>query len=96
MTAPSDPRLPGGGNFVVSGLYNVSIAKAGQTNSYTTWSNNYGSQTSMYNGMLVNLSARMQNGLTIQGGLNTGSTVTDNCDIRGDLPEIARYQSVLP
>jgi len=89
VTAPSDPRLPGGGNFVVSDLYNVSIAKAGQTNSYTTWSNNYGSQTSMYNGMLVNLSARMQNGLTIQGGLNTGSTVTNSCDIRGDLPEIA-------
>ena len=89
VTAPSDPRLPGGGNYVVSGLYNVSNAKAGQTNSYTTWSNNYGSQTSMYNGVLVNVSARMRNGLTVQGGLNTGSTVTDSCDIRGDLPEIA-------
>ena len=76
VTAPSDPRLPGGGNFVVSGLYNVSNAKAGQTNSYTTWSNNYGSQTSMYNGVLVNVNARMRNGLTVQGGLNTGSTVT--------------------
>jgi hypothetical protein len=42
----------------------------------------------MYNGMLVNVSARMRNGLTLQGGLNTGSTVTDNCDIRADLPEI--------
>ena len=44
----------------------------------------------------MNLSARMQNGLTIQGGLNTGSTVTDSCDIRGDLPEIAADQSFLP
>ena len=42
VTAPSDPRLPGGGGYVVSGLYNVSNAKAGQTNSYTTWSNNFG------------------------------------------------------
>ena len=87
VTAPSDPRLPGGGNFVVPGLYNVSNAKAGQTNSYTTWSNNYGSQTSMYNGVLVNVNARLRNGLTVQGGLNSGSTVLDSCDIRGDLPE---------
>ena len=87
VTAPSDPRLPGGGNFVVGGLYNVNNQKVGQTNSYTTWSNNYGSQTSMYNGVLVNLTARTRNGLTIQGGLNSGSTVLDSCDIREDLPE---------
>jgi hypothetical protein len=39
--------------------------------------------------VLVNVSARTQNGVTIQGGLNTGSTVTNNCEIRGELPEIA-------
>ena len=89
VTAPSDPRLPDGGGYVVSGLYNVSNAKAGQTNSFTTWSRNFGSQTSMYNGVLVNVSARMRNGLTIQGGVNSGATVTDNCEIRGDLPEIS-------
>ena len=41
----------------------------------------------MYNGVLVNLTARTRNGLTIQGGLNSGSTVLDSCDIREDLPE---------
>jgi hypothetical protein len=89
VTAPVDPRLPDGGGYDVSGLYNVRPDKAGQTNSYTTWSNNYGSQTQSYNGVLVNLSARTQNGITIQGGLNSGSTVTNNCEIRGELPEIA-------
>ena len=89
VTAPVDPRLPDGGGYVVSGLYNVKNEKAGQTNSYTTWSNNYGTQTQTYNGVLVNLSARTRNGVTIQGGLNTGSTVTNNCEIRGELPEIA-------
>jgi len=89
VTAPSDARLPGGGGYVVSGLYNVSEAKTGQTNSFTTWARNFGDQTSVYNGVLVNVSARMKNGLTLQGGLNSGSTVVDSCAVRSELPETA-------
>jgi hypothetical protein len=89
VTAPSDPRLPGGGGYAVAGLYNVTPLLSGQTNSYTTWSSNYGEQTSVYNGVLVNVSARTRHGLTIQGGVNSGKTVTDNCEVRSALPEIA-------
>lgn len=89
VTAPSDPRLPGGGGNTVSGLYNVSVAGAGQTDNYTTWADNYGTQTSMYNGVLLNVMARTTFGLTVQGGLNSGKTVTDNCEVRAALPEIA-------
>ena len=87
ITAPSDPRLPGGGGYVISNLYNVKPEKSGQTNSYTTWADNFGSQTSMYNGVLLNVSARTQFGLTVQGGLNSGRTVTDSCEVRAGLPE---------
>ena len=87
IAAPLDPRLPDGGGYLVSGLYNVKPEKSGQTNSYTTWSNNFGSQTSMYNGVLLNVSARTTFGLTLQGGLNSGTTVTDSCEVRSDLPE---------
>ena len=38
--------------------------------------------------MLFNISARASRGLTIQGGINTGKTVTDNCEIRAALPEL--------
>jgi len=89
ITAPSDPRLPNGGGYVISGLYNVKPEKFGQTDSLTTWSRNYGSETSMYNGVQVNVSARMANGLTVQGGVNTGKTVTDNCEVQAALPEIS-------
>ena len=88
ITAPSDPRLPDGGGYVIAGLYNVKPDKTGQTNSFTTWSSNFGNQTSMYNGVLVNVTARMLNGLTVQGGVNSGKTVTDNCEIQAELPEI--------
>jgi hypothetical protein len=86
VTAPSDPRLPGGGGNVVQGLYNVSEARTGQTNSFTTWADNFGGQTSMYNGVLFNVSARAKS-VTVQGGLNTGRTVVDSCALRAQLPE---------
>ena len=85
----ADPRLPDGGGYTISGLYNVSPTKSGQTNSYTTLADSYGSQTSMYNGILMNVSARGRNGLTVQGGINVGKTVTDNCEVQAVLPEIA-------
>jgi hypothetical protein len=87
--APSDPRLPNGGGYEITGLYNVKADKFGQTNSFTTWSRNYGSETSMYNGVQASVSARMRNGLTVQGGLNSGKTVTDNCEVQAALPEIS-------
>jgi hypothetical protein len=89
IVAPLDPRLPDGGGYNVNGLFNVSQAKAGQTSSLSTIAKKYGEQTSIYNGVLINLSARMGNGLTVQGGVNTGKTVTDNCEIQAQLPEIA-------
>jgi hypothetical protein len=89
IVAPLDPRLPDGGGYTVSGLYNLSPTKVGQTNSLTTWTNNYGAQTSMYNGFLMNVSARGRNGLTVQGGINVGKTVTDNCEVQAVVREIA-------
>ena len=43
----------------------------------------------MYNGVQLNVTARMRNGLTVQGGLNSGKTVTDNCAVQAALPEIS-------
>ena len=96
VTAPSDPRLPGGGGYVVSNLYNVTPTKFGQTNNYVTFAGNFGEQYQRYNGLMINVSARPRDGLTVQGGVNTGKTVTDNCAIRAQLPEIGADQPVLP
>jgi hypothetical protein len=88
VTAPADSRLPNGGGYVVSNLYNVTPSKFGQTNNYVTFAGKFGEQYQRYNGLMVNVSARPRGGLTVQGGLNTGATVTDNCGIRARLPEI--------
>ena len=84
MPAPSDPRLPNGGGYMVDDLFNVVQAKFGQTsnNIFRTTK-----QTQSFNGMLLSISARIKDGLTLQGGVNTGKQVTDYCPVRSDLPE---------
>jgi hypothetical protein len=88
VTAPADPRLPGGGGYTVSGLYNLVPAKFGQTDNFVTDAAGYGTEYMRYGGMLVNIGARPRSGLTLQGGINTGKTVRDNCEIRAELPEL--------
>ena len=87
VTAPIDPRLPDGGGYVVSGLYNVNPDKAGQTNNYRTYAPAYGNVSQMYNGVDVNVAARLLGGLQVQGGTSTGQQVTDSCEVRDKLPE---------
>jgi Carboxypeptidase regulatory-like domain len=89
ITAPSDPRLPGGGGYAVTDLYNVVPGKFGQTSNIITDAAKYGDQYQKYNGMLINFSARNMKGLTLQGGINTGKTVNDYCANRTQLPEIS-------
>jgi hypothetical protein len=87
VTAPVDPRLPSGGGNVISGLYDVNPTLFGQTNNFITLSNNYGTQTSHWNSVEVNFTARVRQGLTFQGGTSTGRLTTDNCAIVSQLPE---------
>jgi hypothetical protein len=89
VTAPLDPRLPGGGGYVISNLFNVTPSKFGQTNNFVTSDAKIGEQYQRYNGVMLNVTARPRSGLTLQGGVNAGKTVTDNCAIRALLPEIA-------
>ncbi len=86
ITAPLDPRLPNGGGYTVSGLFNQA-SKFGQTANNITDAANFGKQYQSYNGFLINFSARAAQGLTVQGGINTGRTVTDNCEVRAVLIE---------
>jgi hypothetical protein len=89
ITAPRDPRLPDGGGYVLSNLYNVTPTLFGQTDNLLTSAGSFGEQYQVYNGVQLNVTARPRNGLTLQGGLNTGKTVIDNCDVREVLPEIS-------
>jgi hypothetical protein len=89
VVAPLDARLPGGGGYSVSGLFNANQDVASLRNDYNTYAPNYGKQYSIYNGLETSVSGRLRSGLQFQVGSSTGQTVTDNCEIRAQVPEIA-------
>ena len=87
VVAPADSRLPGGGGNTISGLYDVNPALFGVTNNYLTYSDNYGTQYQRFNGVDFNATARVRNGLNVQGGFSFGKSTSDNCEVRAKLPE---------
>jgi Carboxypeptidase regulatory-like domain len=88
FVAPVDPRLPNGGGYTLSGFYDVVPAKFGQVQNLNALSDRYGSQYENWNGVDVTVNARLRNSVTIQGGISTGKTMEDNCEIVAKLPEM--------
>ncbi len=86
VTAPVDPRLPAGGGYAVSGLYDLQPAKFGvPSQNFVTLSSKYGDQRDYWQGVDVTLNGRSVGGLTFQGGVSTGRRIADDCDIRQKL-----------
>jgi hypothetical protein len=82
ITAPLDPRLPGGGGYVVSGLYDVKPAVFGRpADGLVTVAKNFGEQTDIWNGVDVTFSARPRPGMLLQGGTSTQRRSTDTCEV---------------
>jgi hypothetical protein len=84
VTAPVDPRLPGGGGYVIAGLYNLNPSKVGQVQEYLTLSRKLGKQIEHWNGVDLTVDARLPNGTVLQGGMSTGRTTSDNCEVRAN------------
>ena len=82
--APTDPRLPNDGGYVVSGLYDLNPLKTVggiPVDNYQTFADNFGKQYEHWNGVDVNVNARLHSGVRLAGGISTGRTSTDNCDV---------------
>ncbi|MBI4264032.1 MAG: TonB-dependent receptor [Acidobacteria bacterium] len=89
LVAPAtDSRLPSAGQ-TLEGYYALSPAKFGvPARVFHTLSDNYGKQIEHWNGVDVSVNARLQNGVVLQGGISTGRTSTDNCEIVRQSPEL--------
>jgi len=94
ITVPTDSRLAQSGQ-VINGLYEVAPAKVGQVDNYTTLAGDFGKQIEHWNGFDLTINARARRGVILQGGMSTGRTSTDNCEIRNVLPEITVVAGVI-
>jgi len=84
ITAPMDPRLPGGGGYPVSYFAPNKIVAS---DNYVTFASDYGHQSQYWHGFDINVNARLRQGLLLQGGTSTGRGVRDNCEVVDKLPE---------
>jgi hypothetical protein len=80
VTAPSDPRLAGGGGYPIR-IYVPTVAAASEPAlSYITFQTDFGpEQTNYWHGVDLTLNARTRWGLTFSGGTSTGRSVQDDC-----------------
>jgi hypothetical protein len=88
IVSPSDPRLPSGGGLTSGALYNANNSVAPLTNNVTKLATDLsgGSYSQVYNGVLLNVTARPKSGLVFQGGVSGGPTRTDYCGARAASP----------
>jgi hypothetical protein len=115
VTAPSDPRLPGGGGYQVCGLYDVSPAKFGQVQNVVTEAEPFypddadvtcdstvgiagrnGAACGRSDFVGVSFNARLNNGILVGGGVDTGRTVTDRCFVVDTPQELLYCRIVTP
>jgi hypothetical protein len=96
ITAPLDPRLPGGGGYQVCGLYDIAPAKFGRVNNLVTQASNYGKQTRVSDFFGLTFNSRFGSDLRFGGGVDTGRTVTDSCFVVDSPQQLVHCRVVTP
>ena len=96
VTAPSDPKLPGGGGYPVCGLYNVKQIKFGQNQSIVKAAEEFGEFTSTNDFFNVTIDARLPRNIRLGGGFDTGRTVRDRCFVVDSPQELLNCRVVTP
>jgi len=91
VTAPADARLSNGGQ-TVSGIFDQNLIVAARN--VVKDASAYGAQLNHWDGFDVNLDARLRGGLLLQGGVSSGRTMTDNCAIASQVPEVMTVAGV--
>jgi hypothetical protein len=88
VTAPADTRLPDGGGYTVSGFKDRNPDTVTRpADNYVRLASDYGDQMQVWSGVDLSVNARMTSGVTVSGGVSTGRTETDNCEILAQVPE---------
>jgi hypothetical protein len=85
VPAPIDARLSVSGQQIC-GLFDLNPNRQGQLDQVGTAASKYGNQYEHWNGFDLTMNARLQK-LLLQGGVSSGRTMQDNCEIVAKVPE---------
>jgi hypothetical protein len=85
ITAPSDPRLPDGGGYVITGLTDTKPGAVTRANLSAISQNS--DEYRYWHGIDTNVTVRAVGGLRLQAGTSTGRQVEDDCDLLVDNPQ---------
>jgi hypothetical protein len=104
ITAPSDPRLPGGGGYAIPMYTVTAAANALPAVNYITFETDFGPKRINYwQGIDMTLNARFRSGLFLQLGTSTGREVEDFCATEakighgvGETPDVRNCRQVDP
>ena len=84
ITAPSDPDLPGGGNYQVCGIPDLKQSVFNQglpQQQLIRFSEDFGGETNLYQGFDINLESRFRNGAFLRGGIAATARTFDQCNL---------------
>jgi hypothetical protein len=82
VTAPADSRLPGGGGYRICDLWDLKPASfLKPPSNMVVQADSIGKPSEVYNGVDLTINARLASGVLLQGGMNTGRTAINNCEI---------------
>ena len=93
FTVPSDPRLPASGQTL--NYYMLKPTAFGRVKNYLAPASDYADPTFYWQGLEMTVNARIDNGLTMQGGFTTGGGVRDLCEVAARLPELHQAGGLL-
>ena len=93
FTVPTHPDLPTSGqtlNYLM-----LKPTAFGRVDNYLAPASDYADPTFYWQGIEMTVNARMNNGLTLQGGFTTGGGVRDLCEVAAQLPELHQAGGLL-
>ena len=82
ITAPTDSRLPSGGGNRICGYTDINQTYFGVVpNDLVTKASNFGDVSDVYTGVDASVTARLNRGGMVSGGVSVGRQITDVCGI---------------
>jgi hypothetical protein len=95
ITAPSDPRLPNGGGYVIGDQWDIKPEKFGATSNYEVPASDFGKYVRYFDAFDLNARGEVR-GVTLRVATSTGRQVTDNCELTIDNPSQRNCHVTLP